>query len=793
MTPTEQVPSLLDWLKAKWSQPRTQRLFRFTLASLSALWGVYMLSASGAKSPAGGYFLLGLALGFLFWGLTTRGGVIPTPNLPEFSLARAAPAAPEGALESVSAPPVARRISPAAILTLAPSLRLPGALLLAVIGQFIITGNRQNYAWGLFFYACGLAAFVWIVWKDKLLPAPRAEAHIEARPIPFRLWPLTVTVVATLVAFVGAGGNRFRPFGVVAWAVAVGAWLAAMWETPLLTLVDGWWANVRARWQEGLFNFRLTRTAILLLGVLAVGAFYRYYELASVPPEMTSDHVEKLLDVGEILDGTPYIFFERNTGREPLQFYAAVLVIKLLGTGLTHLTLKIVTATAGLLTLPFIFWLGRELEDEAFGLLAALLTAVSYWAVALSRVGLRFPLTPLFVAPVLFFLLRGVRRGARNDFLLAGLCLGAGLNGYSTFRVTPALALVGAAWFALWAQNRENRARLFTHTALLFVTMFLGFLPLFRFLTDRSDLFWARMFSRMSDAEQAVQGSPLLVFLSNQWRAALFFNYESERGAWANTILNIPALDVITGALFVLGLAFVIARAVVRRDKVAGFLLIALPVLMLPSTLSLAFPEENPSFVRLGSAIPVVMTLAAYPLWLILKQFQTLLPARSAAWAKAAALGVIVGGAAAFTYNLYFVEYYQQYRLAAQNASEIGAVIRAFAESIGAYDTAAVRPYPHWADTRAVGMYAGDFWRDFAIQEADLGRYQGDPRPKLFVLHKNDFTARPDGQQPSVPLLRQLYPTGALSVYHSKIPFHDFLIYFVPGTEDLDENTLPPP
>jgi hypothetical protein len=776
-------PSLLDVLKALFAQPRLQRLVRFGLAALTAAWGLYLLGS--ARPLPGVLFFFGLAFGLAMWGLAVRGEAVPLPGIPEASLARRAEVTP-------SLPSERRPFRTLSGLVFVPAWRLPVALALAVVGQSVLTFSRERYAWGLLFYALGLAAFGWVVWKERLLGAPRADAPAEARPLALRRWLLGVVLAASLIAFLAASGNRFRLVGVAAWVVSVGAWLVAVWDGSLVSAAAQFWERARARWREGAVNVRFTRTLVLLLAVLVVGAYFRYSRLPAIPPEMTSDHVEKLLDVNDILEGRPYVFFERNTGREPLQFYAAVLVIHTLHTGLSHLTLKIVTATAGLLMLPFIFLLGREVEDEAFGLLAALLAAVSFWATTISRMGLRFPLTPLFVAPVLLFLLRGVRRGSRNDFLLAGLFLGMGLYGYSTIRVLPVLVLAGVAWFALWTWKRLAPAQLLRHTGLLLATTLIVFMPLFRYSVQRPDLFWERTLTRVGDLERAVAGSPLMTFLRNQWDAALMFNYLGD-DVWANTVPFTPVLDLVTGALFVLGLAYLAARLIARRDAVAGFLLLAIPILLLPSTLNLAFPEENPSLVRAGGAIPVVALVAAYPLWLLLRVLREKLPGPAGAWASVGALAVVAGGAAYFGYDLYFNVYPAQYRLAAQNASEIGAVIRDFAHSVGSYDTAFVRPYPHWADTRAVGMYAGDFGHDFAIQEQDLALPQADPRPKLFILHRHDFTNRPDGQLPSVPELRRLYPNGTLSLYHSAIPHHDFLMYFVPGTQDLDEAALPPP
>ncbi len=77
---------------------------------------------------------------------------------------------------------------------------------------------------------------------------------------------------------------------------------------------------------------------------------------------------------------------------------------------------------------------------------------------AISRVGLRFPLSPLFVAPVLYYLLRGFRTGRRNDFLLAGLFQGIGLYGYSTIRILPVLLVVAILWLALPVRRAAQNA-----------------------------------------------------------------------------------------------------------------------------------------------------------------------------------------------------------------------------------------------------------------------------------------------------------------------------------------------
>ena len=81
---------------------------------------------------------------------------------------------------------------------------------------------------------------------------------------------------------------------------------------------------------------------------------------------------------------------------------------------------------------------------------ALLFAGIAYWPNVISRVGLRFPLYPLFVAPTLFYLLRGLRTRNRNDFILSGIALGIGLHGYSPIRILPfvVVMLAMACWRA---------------------------------------------------------------------------------------------------------------------------------------------------------------------------------------------------------------------------------------------------------------------------------------------------------------------------------------------------------
>lgn len=780
-----QEPSLLDWLNSQFGQPRLQRLLRFGLAAVAAAAGAVRLLAAGGPE-VGGMLMLGLAAALFIWGMSVRisAETAVGPQLPGFSLG-----VRPGARPAAPAPAAGRATFRRALA----AARLPTAFLLGFMGQSALNSGERSLITGLVFYAGALFVFAGTLLYDRLLGPPPAEVVPVAAERPtFRWLLLGLAAVAGAFAFLAAGGNQFRPGGVLAWIVAVAAWLAATWEAAVSPAQ--WWAITRARlaaaFDEHGLAVRLSRWTVLLALVLAVGAYFRFGQLSTIPPEMTSDHVEKLFDVKDVLDGRRPVYFERNTGREPLQFYFAALVIQVLHTGLSHLTLKITGAVAGLLMLPYVYLLGKEIQDRRLGLFAMALAAIAFWAVAISRVGLRFPLSPLFVAPVLYYLLRGFRTGRRNDFLLAGLFLGIGLYGYSTIRVLPVLLVLAILWLALPLRRAAQNAfqspaglrALLANTVLLFATTAVVFLPLYRYAIEPNSYFWYRTFSRLGDTEAAVQGSIFEIFLKNNWNALLMFNYKGDL-VWVNTLPGQPVLDLVTGALFVFGVAYLLLRLVLRRDQVAGLLLFSLPVLMLPSTLSFAFPEENPSVVRTGGAIPIVMVIAAYPLWLLFNRLR-------AVWADsggARGSWVIVGGllavAAVLNHGLYFERYLKQYIGFAQNASEIGAAARAYADSVGSLDQVYMCLHPHWADTRAVGIYAGQVGWEQVLPASEFGSLAGDPRPLLVIVNPRSVEC--------VTSLRQAFPDGIFSTFHSaRGPQHDFLMYNVPGEQTIPDQDL---
>ncbi|MGD8605454.1 MAG: glycosyltransferase family 39 protein, partial [Anaerolineales bacterium] len=488
-------------------------------------------------------------------------------------------------------------------------LRFPMAIFLAMLAQLMFETQAGSMLTRILLYLLAGALTVWAYLAgDFDMELPAIDEAKPMKPLAFRPVPLVLSLVLATLTYVLSGGNRFSLGSVSLWIAALILGVVALWEGDLPWMK--WPERIRAWLSRRRWRMELDWFSILWLAVLGVIIFFRAYQLGSIPGEMVSDHAEKLLDVRDVLSGQYSIFFPRNTGREAFQFYLAAATVKLLGTGITFLTLKIGTVLAGLVALPFMYKLGRELGGKWLGLLTMAMAGVAYWPNVISRVGLRFPLFPLFVAPVMFYMVRGLLHRRRNDFLLAGLAVGIGLHGYSPSRVIPILMIVGVVIYMLHRQSRGRRWAAFSWLIGAGIIALIVVVPLLRVTVEMPDMVGYRMLTRMGSEERALPGSAIGIFLNNVGKAlAMFANDNGE--VWVVSIPHRPALDIVSATFFHLGAVLVFVRYLRRRHWFDLLVLLSIPILQLPSSLSLAFPEENPITNRTAGAIIPVFLIAA--------------------------------------------------------------------------------------------------------------------------------------------------------------------------------------
>lgn len=638
---------------------------------------------------------------------------------------------------------------------------------LALMAQVLLHPPRRLWGPALVLYAMALGLWLWH-WHRQDQPPPVPDPW-EAHPWTVRTGWLWLGLPASLAAFWLFGGNRYTGLNLTLWGFGFLAFWAAFWPTPpQQVLVKAFRALARPTWV-----WRVTPLTLALLAALLVAVGYRTYRLTQVPAEMFSDHAEKLYDVMDVLDGQWRIFFPRNTGREDFQMYLTAFIAKVAGTGISFISLKLGTVLMGLLMLPYLYLLGRELGYPWIGVASVLLAGLAYWPNVQARVALRFILYPAFVAPTLYHLLRAARRGRPQDFLLAGVFLGWGLHGYSPFRLVPLTVLMALA-LAWWYHKGTRRWALAHGLALTVVFATLVFLPLLRYMLAAPEIFFYRSMTRLGQVERPYPGNPLVILVQETFQA-LVMPWWDNGNIWVHSVPGHPALSLVSGAWLALGLTWALWRWWHWREWSWGVIVLSVPLLMLPSILSLAFPEENPSLNRSAGAVVPVFLLAGAGL----VQWTRGLVHQMRQHVRVVGMGVVVLVVGLLLYIdarhnavLVFQLYDQNFRQSAWNTSELGRVISGFARSVGHPDRAWVIPYPHWVDTRLVGIRAGYPRKDYALPRERLHETLQLPTPKLFLFKPED--------QETLNRLWELYPQGRLWRYRSPTPGKDFMVFYVP-------------
>ena len=645
-------------------------------------------------------------------------------------------------------------------------------LFLALFAQRMLEPPAGAIPMAVGFFLFGLALLIWAYFDKELVFPSTVGVTQQVDPLSYHRNSLWIALFLAIAAFITFSNNLFTTLNVILWLAAVAMFLRALWlpgssAGGLLAL-----KKVVNFFKRDAWSISITRWTVLLVLVIAAIVFFRFYNLSGVPGQPFSDHAEKLLDVYDVTQGQTHIFFPRNTGREFIQFYLTAVIASLLGTGLSFISLKIGTALLGLFALPYIYLLGNEIGGKRVALFALILAGTSYWLNTISRIGLRFPLYPAFAAPALYYLIRGLRRQNRNDFILSGLFLGLGLHGYSPFRFVPFVVLLGVGLYLLHKQSQGSRKQTVVMLSILVLASVLVFLPLLRYTIENPDMFSYRALTRLTGEEQPLPAPAWQIFMSNTFKAMMMFNYDDGE-IWVHSIPHRPALDIISAALFAIGYIILFLRYLRKRDWLDLFIILSVPMLLMPSILSLAFPGENPSLNRTGAAAVFVFIVAA----LALDGIYTSLRSKRTGYRWATVLVfVLITLSSLQNYDLVLNKFSTQFMLGAWNTSDMGDVIRSFVTAGNSPDNAFVVPFPYWVDTRLVGIQSGFPTKDFALWRDDLSKSQTLAGSKLFLVKEED--------QETLDVLRQIYPSGMLGHFVSPLEGKNFWIYTVP------ENTI---
>ena len=376
-----------------------------------------------------------------------------------------------------------------------------------------------------------------------------------------------------------------------------------------------------------------------LLAIVVLAAMLRLYALDRLPPGLYHDEAYNGLDALNVLRGQHPIFFEANNGREPWFIYLVALSVSFLGR--SPLAIRLVAALLGILTVPATYWMVRELLGRREALLAALVTATTFWHLNLSRVGFRAVSLPLFTALWLGFLARGLRRQRRGDWVLTGGFLGLSFYTYLAARFAP-LILLGLVVY--WLARRQPIP--WRGLLLLGICACLVASPLLIYALRHLDTFLGRS-AQVSILNPDINGGNLAGTLLRQVVRTLgMFNWHGDFIPRHNLPYR-PVFDAAMGLLFLLGLAISLSRAL--RQQEYALLLVSWAVMLVPTILA----EGAPHFLRAVGVLPVLFVFPAVGCAAVWHAVSS----RSSRGVAAAVLAVLFAFSLYTTMNDYFVRH----------------------------------------------------------------------------------------------------------------------------------------
>ena len=369
---------------------------------------------------------------------------------------------------------------------------------------------------------------------------------------------------------------------------------------------------------------------IILVLILLLSIFLRFYKLTEGPPSLNWDEISHGYNAYSILktgqdewgESWPHIFRAYGDYKLPVYVYLTTGSIALFG--LNDFAVRFPSALAGVLAVLLTYLLVKKLfKSDLVAALSAFFLATSPWHIFLSRPAFEANLASLLVIAGLYFLLIGLDR--KRFLALSVFFLGLSVHTYNSARVFVPLILI--VFFLLYKNKilkrvKQKRKEAFLSLAILI----LFFAPLIFSFTSPEG--WARFrwvkildqgaINRINMARGSLNlPRPLPRLIHNK---ATYFslgfarNYLSNfsprylfaKGG-SNYQYNIPGQGIIfpvQAPLILIGFYWLFKKRKLKEVKLIFFWWL---LAVIPS----AATQENPHVLRTILVLPVPLILAA--------------------------------------------------------------------------------------------------------------------------------------------------------------------------------------
>lgn len=434
---------------------------------------------------------------------------------------------------------------------------------LALIGQFFFTNIRGSLRDGMVFFLVAIFLFLVLVmhWEAEPVqeePGPswfsQVLDKIRNEPVRAALIILSFALAYTVIRLLKVKPGNTSYWDVFTLWVMSNLCFAAAFAPALPHLAP-------LRW---LRRHRFELLAVIILTGLA--AMLRFVALGAVPNVVSGDEGKIGLLALSALRGELNNMMATIFGHSTMYIFAIAGAMKLLGVGPTGL--RLTSAVSGALTVPALYILARRMFNVRVALIAAALLAISHFHLHFSRIIVAGSIQDAFFATVAFyFFFTGLEERSPFRFVLSALVIGVHLYIYMGARLV--ILLLPAYVIALLITDRElvreNAGNLLAFVGALVVVS----APMALWAIEHTADFMTRanqvgvIQSGWLANEVRVTGQSQYRILANLLlQAFLTVNYYPAQGFYNSPL---PMLDFLTGAMFMLGLAYSLYHVTDRR------------------------------------------------------------------------------------------------------------------------------------------------------------------------------------------------------------------------------------
>lgn len=376
---------------------------------------------------------------------------------------------------------------------------------------------------------------------------------------------------------------------------------------------------LRAGWVSATSDVSLILTTITVLG-LAI----RLYRLDGLPAEMWGDVTTHYTLAQQVMNG--HLFFDYEFGGDgPLLSYCVAVVASI--AGLSFFTLKLTTVLIGTAVIVVTYFLAEELFDNRqIGLIAAFITAISFWDITFSRQAKPYILAALLAALAVTF-------AAKRMVVPAGIALGLGMYSQAAFWGVPVAFLLSPVALLIGA--------------VVATPVMLSFARNPGQLTGQSSYIGEKLHTHLTVLQMMGR------LIQNIGLNALAFFARGDVTFRHNIPYN-PHLDYLSGVIFLVGMALIVRRIATTYDwKLLVWFVVPFLTVQIPSVLDMT-PGNVPNMGRMIGAMPFAYTAIAYAIYVGANDLFSGVLAAPRAWLAGAGLVtvtlVVVFGINAYNY-----------------------------------------------------------------------------------------------------------------------------------------------